>query len=287
MNMRAFSLNVISQCLIAMGFAVTTMPALAALDCQVLKQRIHQNIQSNGVKSFSLTVMDRNVNARGKVVGTCNGGKHKIMYINHARSHHARSKQRPWHDALANGTQALALPTLTIIEPASEVSTVRSDAAPSAQDLSIQEIAQLIDSMHQVRNESLYYNSAQWPDNMQTLVNMGKQSHGSVSDALMYAYKADYADGMFRFNVVCLLNRILIKESNLTHSVIAEQVAEHLVLALQDSDAWVRTEAVWGLQFSHQPKYASAVEKLLTDADANVAKEAKDTFEFLISINQQ
>ena len=284
--MRAFSLNVISQCLIAMGFAVTTMPALAALDCQVLKQRIHQNIQSNGVKSFSLTVVDRNANARGKVVGTCNGGKHKIMYINHARSHQAHSKQRPWHDALANGTQVLTLPTLTIIEPASDVNTVRSDVAPSTQDLSIQEIAQLIDSMHQVRNESLYYNSAQWPDNMQTLVNMGRQTHGSISDALMYAYKADHADGMFRFNVVCLLNRILIKESNLTHSVIAEQVSEHLVLALQDSDAWVRTEAVWGLQFSHQPKYASAVEKLLTDADANVAKEAKDTFDFLSAINR-
>lgn len=284
--MRAFSLNKIRQCLIAIGLVGTTMPALAALDCQVLKQRIHQNIQSNGVKSFSLTVVDRNVNARGKVVGTCNGGKHKIMYINHVRNHQAHSKQRPWHDALANGTQALALPTLTIIEPASDVNTVRSDAAPSPQDLSIQEIAQLIDSMHQMRNESLYYNSAQWPDNMQTLVNMGKQTHGSVSDALMYAYKADHADGMFRFNVVCLLNRILIKESNLTHSVIAEQVAEHLVLALQDSDAWVRTEAVWGLQFSHQPKYASAVEKLLTDADANVAKEAKDTFEFLSAINQ-
>lgn len=282
--MRAFSLNAISQCLIVTGFAVTTTPVLAALDCQILKQRIHQNIQSNGVKSFSLTVVERDVNARGKVVGTCNGGKHKVMYINHVRSRQAHSKQGPSHDALASGTQAP--PTQTIIETASDVNTVRLDASSSTQDLSIQQIAELIDSMHQERNESLYYNSAQWPDNMQTLVNLGKQSHGSVSDALMYAYKADHADGMFRFNVICLLNRILIKESSLTNSVIAQQVAEHLVLALHDSDAWVRTEAVWGLQFSHQPKYASAVEKLLTDADANVAKEAKDTFEFLSAINR-
>jgi Protein of unknown function (DUF1161) len=270
------NLNAITTHFLAACVLMAATPVLAALDCQVLKQRTFSNIQSKGVKSFSLNIVDINEVAEGKVVGTCGGGQRKVIYLKHTNQEPDYPKERPWHDALENNNQSLALPSITVVEVPQQ----------DKQAYAKMDIPQLIESMHQTRNESLYYNSGAWPENMQKLSEIGVTSHEKVSQALIDAYKAEQKDGVFRFNVVCLLNQILLRQGNFENSQTASQVAEHLALATQDENSWVRTEAVWGLRFFHHPKYAPVAEKLLNDSDANVAKEAKDTYDFLKSINR-
>jgi Protein of unknown function (DUF1161) len=48
--------------------------------CDELKSEIDAKIKNNGVKVFTLTVMDKDAAADGKVVGTCDGGSKKIIY---------------------------------------------------------------------------------------------------------------------------------------------------------------------------------------------------------------
>lgn len=60
--------------------AVTT-PALAQpKDCGELKAEIDAKITNNGVQSFTTTIVDRDAEADGKVVGTCQNGTKKIVY---------------------------------------------------------------------------------------------------------------------------------------------------------------------------------------------------------------
>jgi Protein of unknown function (DUF1161) len=56
-------------------------PALAQRrDCGELKGEIEAKIKANGVEKFSLDVVDKDAQAEGKVVGTCDGGTKKIVY---------------------------------------------------------------------------------------------------------------------------------------------------------------------------------------------------------------
>jgi hypothetical protein len=56
-------------------------PALAQRrDCGELKVEIEAKIKANGVEKFSLDVVDKDAQAEGKVVGTCDGGTKKIVY---------------------------------------------------------------------------------------------------------------------------------------------------------------------------------------------------------------
>lgn len=48
--------------------------------CEELKAEIEEKIRNNGVTEFTLTVVDRDAPEDGKVVGTCDGGKKKIVY---------------------------------------------------------------------------------------------------------------------------------------------------------------------------------------------------------------
>ncbi|MGH8688492.1 MAG: DUF1161 domain-containing protein [Burkholderiales bacterium] len=62
-----------------LAFAVT--PALAQRkDCNELKSEIDAKIEKNGVKAFNTTIVDKDAQAEGKVVGTCDGGTKKIVY---------------------------------------------------------------------------------------------------------------------------------------------------------------------------------------------------------------
>ncbi len=45
-----------------------------------LKSEIEAKIKNNGVKVFTLTVVDKDAAEDGKVVGTCDGGTNKIVY---------------------------------------------------------------------------------------------------------------------------------------------------------------------------------------------------------------
>ncbi|HVB47147.1 MAG TPA: DUF1161 domain-containing protein [Burkholderiales bacterium] len=66
---------------ILLALALTGSPALAAkLSCEQLKARIQAKIEAKGVKKFSLEIVPQGHAADGKVVGTCDGGKKKIVY---------------------------------------------------------------------------------------------------------------------------------------------------------------------------------------------------------------
>ena len=49
-------------------------------DCTELKSEIEAKIKKNGVESFTLDIVDKDAQADGKVVGTCEGGTKKIVY---------------------------------------------------------------------------------------------------------------------------------------------------------------------------------------------------------------
>jgi Protein of unknown function (DUF1161) len=56
-------------------------PALAQRkDCNELKGEIDAKIKANGVEKFTLDILDKDAQAEGKVVGTCDGGTKKIVY---------------------------------------------------------------------------------------------------------------------------------------------------------------------------------------------------------------
>jgi hypothetical protein len=65
---------------VAVGMAVSG-PALAQRkDCGELKEEIEAKIKKNGVDKFTLDVLEKDAQAEGKVVGTCDGGTKKIVY---------------------------------------------------------------------------------------------------------------------------------------------------------------------------------------------------------------
>lgn len=49
-------------------------------DCNELKGEIEAKIKKNGVEKFSLDIVEKDAQADGKVVGTCDGGAKKIVY---------------------------------------------------------------------------------------------------------------------------------------------------------------------------------------------------------------
>ena len=56
-------------------------PALAQRkDCNELKSEIDAKIKKNGVEKFTLDIVEKDAQADGKVVGTCDGGTKKIVY---------------------------------------------------------------------------------------------------------------------------------------------------------------------------------------------------------------
>lgn len=68
--------------LIAMvSLVLIASPAVAQVKpCEELKAEIEAKIKNNGVKEFTLTIVDKDAAEDGKVVGTCDGGSKKIVY---------------------------------------------------------------------------------------------------------------------------------------------------------------------------------------------------------------
>jgi hypothetical protein len=68
----------------AVALALASMsPAFAQSmrkDCNELKGEIETKIKNNGVEKFTLDIVDKDAQADGKVVGTCDGGSKKIVY---------------------------------------------------------------------------------------------------------------------------------------------------------------------------------------------------------------
>jgi len=54
----------------------------AGKDCNELKMEIAAKIEANGVKSYDLTILKNDeVKTEDKVVGSCEGGTKKIVYL--------------------------------------------------------------------------------------------------------------------------------------------------------------------------------------------------------------
>jgi hypothetical protein len=65
---------------VVVGLAVSA-PALAQRkDCNELKGEIDAKIKKNGVEKFTLDIVEKDAQADGKTVGTCDGGTKKIVY---------------------------------------------------------------------------------------------------------------------------------------------------------------------------------------------------------------
>lgn len=65
----------------ALLFVIVATPAFAQRkDCSELKAEIDAKITANGVKTFTTTIVDKDAEVDGKVVGTCDGGTKKIVY---------------------------------------------------------------------------------------------------------------------------------------------------------------------------------------------------------------
>lgn len=73
MQMKAL-IAMVSLILIASPVVAQVMP------CEELKAQIEAKIKNNGVKEFTLTIVDKDAAEDGKVVGTCDGGSKKIVY---------------------------------------------------------------------------------------------------------------------------------------------------------------------------------------------------------------
>ena len=68
----------------------SAVPAFAAT-CEELQQSIEARIRQNGVDAFSVTLVDATASAPGQVVGTCDQGRKKLMYLRGA----AEPRTRP------------------------------------------------------------------------------------------------------------------------------------------------------------------------------------------------
>ena len=69
--------------------------AQASKPCEELKSEIAKKMDANGVKSYSLDIVEKDKDAPGKVVGTCEGGTKKIVYSRATDSESASTPQVP------------------------------------------------------------------------------------------------------------------------------------------------------------------------------------------------
>jgi hypothetical protein len=65
----------------ALAALALSSPAFAQKkSCDDLKGEIEAKIKKNGVDKFTLDIVEKDAQAEGKVVGTCDGGTKKIVY---------------------------------------------------------------------------------------------------------------------------------------------------------------------------------------------------------------
>ncbi len=62
------------------ALSIWSTSTFAAQNCDELKAQIEAKIKAVGVPVYKLTVVGADETAAGKVVGTCDGGKKKIVY---------------------------------------------------------------------------------------------------------------------------------------------------------------------------------------------------------------
>lgn len=70
-----------SLLLSALCWSCASVMAQTPNNCEPLRLQIEQKIAANGVREFSVTVVDVEADAAGQVVGSCGQGRQKIMYV--------------------------------------------------------------------------------------------------------------------------------------------------------------------------------------------------------------
>ena len=70
----------IAAAAVALGMSSAAWAQSMRKDCNELKGEIETKIKNNGVEKFTLDIVDKDAQADGKVVGTCDGGTKKIVY---------------------------------------------------------------------------------------------------------------------------------------------------------------------------------------------------------------
>jgi hypothetical protein len=128
------------------------------------------------------------------------------------------------------------------------------------------EIETLIGTLHQSRNETLYYDESTYPKNVNQIID-----DKNIINPLVSAYHADTNDDLFRFNIIMILNKKL--RSHVSDKE-KDLIGNCLLESLKDSSPWVKTEAVWGLGFIAEKKFVPMIMPLLDDKDDNVVNEA-------------
>jgi len=68
----------LSMLLVLAAFAVPV--AAQVKPCEELKSEIEAKIAAKGATGFTLTIVDKDAPEDGKVVGTCDGGRKKVLY---------------------------------------------------------------------------------------------------------------------------------------------------------------------------------------------------------------
>jgi len=63
-----------------LGLCFVTAPAFAQKACEELKTEIAAKLEAKGVKNFTLEIVATEEVKDQKVVGSCEGGKKKIIY---------------------------------------------------------------------------------------------------------------------------------------------------------------------------------------------------------------
>lgn len=70
----------------ALALAGAAGTAHGAEDCEALRTRVESKIAAAGVARFTVTVIDANASANGQVVGSCELGSKKVVYLKDAGS---------------------------------------------------------------------------------------------------------------------------------------------------------------------------------------------------------
>lgn len=67
---------------IALSLVLAQLPAVAAAGtCEPLRERVEATIRAAGVERFTVSIVDAAASAPGKVVGNCEAGTKKLVYV--------------------------------------------------------------------------------------------------------------------------------------------------------------------------------------------------------------
>jgi hypothetical protein len=83
-----------SHLVVFLGCCAGFNPAFGAATCEDLQKSIEARIRANGVATFAVIPVDAASSAPGQVVGTCDQGRKKLLYVRGAAAS-ASAKQNP------------------------------------------------------------------------------------------------------------------------------------------------------------------------------------------------